>query len=173
MRQLIIGSVAVPVLSALEISQTYEPIEAVTRLRLADGSLIQRTAWRGKLRTTISGRGPIPAGLQGVDWSTSVTIECIAHRALAGAGTTRIFTLPTARRTDSESLPYGRALVGKFWVPTPCTLVTNTATLDAVANATQYQVVYFPKLTCFSSPPTESRDADGTLFGWELTAEET
>lgn len=172
-RQLIVGGVTVPQLAGLEISQSYEPIEAVARVRMANGALIQRVAWAGKLRTRLSGRGAIPAGLQAIDWAVAVTIECIAHRAISGVGTTRVFALPTARRTDTESLPYGRALVGNRWVRTPCTVATNIATLTAVTNAAQYQVVYFPKLTCFASPPTEMREADGTLFGWELTAEET
>jgi hypothetical protein len=171
-RALIVGGVTIPQLAGLEISQSYEPIEAVARLRLASGALIQRTAWAGKLRTTLSGRGAIPAGLQGIDWTAAVTIECIAHRAISGAGTALVFTLPAGRRTDSGSLPYGRALVGRTWVPTSCAIATNVATLGAVSGAAQYQVVYFPKLTCFASPPTESREADGTLFGWDLTAEE-
>ena len=170
MRLLKVGGIVVPNLSGLELGQTYEPLEAVARFRVMSGTLRQRSLWRGKLKTTITGRGTIPAGLQAIDYSAAVDIDCVAHRSITSAS--NVIALPAARRTDSGSLPYGRALVGSTWVPTACVVVTNVATLGAVAGASQYQVVYFPSLSCYATPPRETRDADGQLFSWELSADE-
>lgn len=170
-RQLIVDGVAVPVYASVQISQIYEVLRGTTPKRMRDGSLRWRTVWSGKLRTTISGSGVIPAGFSGIDFDDSFTLSCIAHRAVNSAGTT--ITIPATRRTDAGSTPYGRALVGGKWVPTTVTgIVSNVATLAAVTGATQYQCVYFPEIVVFADPPTETKPEHGPSFGWSLVAEE-
>ena len=170
-RQLIIGGVTVPVYAMTEISQRYEPLQASHDRRTADGTLITRTLWSGKLRTVISGSGLIPPGLADLDFDSNMTLSCVAHRAITQAG--NVFTLPAARRTDSGSTPYGRAAVGDAWVSTPVdSLVSNTLTLTAVTGATAYQAVWFPELTVKARLVSEDHPEHGQAFGWSVEAEE-
>ena len=168
-RALVIDGITVPVWSCTDLTQTYIPLQAVTRRRFADGSAVQRIAWTGKLRTNISGGGFAPSGLQEIDTSDSFLIWCITPIAINGAS--NVFTLPATRRTDSGSEPFGFAVVGDQLIETPCAVVTNTATLTTVAGATGYQVRYFPILTVFADPIQQDL-ARGSAFGWTLEAEE-
>lgn len=169
-RQLIVGSVIVPVYAMTDISQQYADISARSRKRTADGTLITRTLWSGMLSTVITGSGLIPSGLQEVDFDSEFELSCIAHRAVNSA--TNTITIPAARRSDAGSEPYGRALVGERWVATPISgIVANVATLTAVTGATRYQCIYFPKITA-AGDLTEEKPQHGPVFGWTLTAEE-
>jgi len=169
-RQIIVDGISVPVYASISISQTYEELRATSRRRFLGGGAWQRTTWSGKLRTSLSGNGVIPYGLSNVDFTSSFEISCKAPRSINGSG--RVFTLPAARRSDAGSEPYGRALVGDTWVDTPCNVVGDTATLDAVSGATQYQVVYFPKLTVVADAPNESHPNHGPDYSWSIVAEE-
>lgn len=170
-RQLIVGGVTVPVYAMTNISQQYGDISARSRKRTADGTLVIRSLWSGKLSTVITGAGLIPAGLQDIDFDSDFELSCIAHRAVNSA--TNTITIPAARRADTGSEPYGRALVGAKWIATPVTgIVANVATLTPVTGASLYQCVYFPKITA-AGDLTEGKPQHGPLFGWTLTAEET
>ncbi len=61
-------SVTVPVYGAVELTQSYRPLEARTLYRYADGSAALRAQWSGKLATEISGKGLIPPALSGLDY---------------------------------------------------------------------------------------------------------
>lgn len=169
-RQLIINGISVPVWSTFDLSQTYERIQAAWRPRFLDGGAKQRIAYSGKLRTTIAGSGLIPPGISGLNFDNSYVLSCVAPHSIIS--TIATIDIPAARRTDSGSTPYGRALVGDNWVDTEVSMGGNTATLTTVANATAYQVVYFPEITVFSDPPTEDKPKHGPVYGWSLTAEE-
>lgn len=169
-RQLIVDGVTVPVWAMISISQRYEPVQGSYRSRMRSGTLKQRTIWNGKMRTVVTGSGVIPAALTGIDYTGSFTLSCIAHRGVLTASTS--VALPSARRSDAGSEPYGRALVGDQWVATPVSMGGDTATITAVTGATQYQVVYFPEITVFADPPTEDKPEHGPNFGWSLVAEE-
>lgn len=167
-------SVTVPVYGAVELTQTYRPLEARTLYRYANGSAALRAQWSGKLATEISGKGLIPPALAGLNYSSTLTLSCIGHRSIFSSGAA--VTLPAARRVDSE----GTVIVRK-WTADTYTSGTGTTTSGApnVLNITlatgethnQYEVVYFPKLTVFASPPEESwTQNDG--FSWTLRAEE-
>lgn len=174
LRTLILGGVAVPLHSTLELDQRYTVQQAVDRRRTANGDLHQRTTWTGKLATTINASGPIPPGLQALDYTGTLLLSCMQHRAITSAS--NVITLPAARRTDAGSLPYARAQVMRGdvpeWVSTGLAIVSNVATLTPVAGATAYQVLYFPEITVYADPPTETRQARGGAFGWQLVAEE-
>jgi hypothetical protein len=170
-RQLVVAGVDVPIWAMIDISQRYETVTSTFRSRMRSGTLKQRTIWSGKLRTTITGSGVIPAGLGEIDYESSFSLWCVAHRSVQHA-TTGI-QIPANRRTDAGSLPYGRALVGEKWISTDvASTVDNTINLVAVSGATQYQVCYFPKITVFASPPIEDKPQHGPVFGWSLVAEE-
>jgi hypothetical protein len=164
-----LGTVAVPLHARYTLEQSYEPRRAVWQPRLASGSMIQRTRWSGKLATTVRGAGRAPAGLMSLDYTATMSMYCIAGRAISS--TSRTITLPTTRRTDTGATPIGRAWVGDEWYDTTLSIAANVATLSAVSGATLYQVVYWPLLTVYAQPPTEEWQQNGD-HTWSLTAEE-
>ena len=137
---------------------------------MGDGGIEKQTlaGTIGKLKTTISGSGTIPVGLQGVTFTGPLVLKCHQHRAITSAS--RIITLPPTRRSDAGSVPYGRAYVGHEWVATGIGIVGDTATLVEVTGATQYQAVYFPEITVIveGGGPRESRGR-GNQSSWFMT----
>lgn len=150
-------------------SQTYGQIEGATVHRMLDGSALKQQHWR-KLSVRIAGDGWAPAALAGVDWSAAVEIQCIAPRAIHSA--TVNATLPAARRSDLAENVWATAIVAGRLVETSVSVLVNAATATAVAGATSYQFYYYPKLSCYSSGPSESLDVSGAAYGWTLEAEE-
>jgi hypothetical protein len=168
------ASVEVPVYGAVELTQTYRPLEARTLYRYADGSAALRAQWSGKLATEITGKGLIPPALSGLDYSNTIQIDCVAHRSVWSTGSD--VTLPSGRRTDSEATPIARKWNGDTYTTATGTTASGTPnvlniTLASGESNDYYEVVYFPSLTCFASPPEETWvQNDG--FSWSLRAEE-
>ena len=167
-------SVEVPVYGAIELTQTYRPLEARTLYRYADGSAALRAQWSGKLATEISGKGLIPPALSSLDYSNTITIDCVAHRSVWSTGSD--VTLPSGRRTDSEALPIVRKWDADTYTAGAYTMASGTPNIVNITLASgedhdYYEVVYFPSLVCFASPPEETwTQNDG--FSWTLRAEE-
>lgn len=167
----------VPIESALDFSQTYEPLGGVARLRMMSGAAVQQVSWR-KLRTTLSGAGWWPSGLENLNYDDPLTLLCAAPRSILSAS--NVIALPTARRTDAGYTPVGHARLsggatqvgGGELVTTPLSIVADVATLTAVAGATGYQVAYWPVLTVLADPPTLEADLPAAAHRWTLTAEE-
>lgn len=156
-------------LQTFPVSQAYRALEGATVHRMMDGVGRKQQHWR-KLATSISGDGWAPSALAGIDWSAAIEILCVAPRAIHSA--TVSATLPAARRTDFSDAVLCRAIVAGELVATPVSVVGNTATATAVAGATGYQFMYYPKLSCYSSGPSESLDLSGAVYGWTIEAEE-
>jgi hypothetical protein len=167
-RKLVIGGIEIVHPASFMLSQNYTPIQAVSRVRMMNGSLTQQTAWRNKLQTQISGDGIAPAGFQLIDWSEPVTIKCIAERSVTSL--TNVIAIPSARRADYGVA--GRALVGNRFVNTAVAMDGDEATLTAVSGAIAYQAYYWPELICYADPPSETRNARSADYGWSLVAEE-
>ncbi len=166
-----IGSLAIANRAALDLDQTYETIGGETLLRTVSGAAIRQETWR-RLRTTLSGGGWLPAGLETINTSTTQTVACIVPRALI-ADASRQATLPAGRRADAGHLPFALALMAfGDAVNTPVTMAGNVATADAVSGAIGYQILYFPLLTCWVQRPTESGSRGDASYRWELVAEE-
>ncbi len=168
MRNLVIGGIEIPVKSTHTLSQNYEPAQAVNRVRMGDGTLVQQTSWNDKLITTIDGSGLIPPGIQSLDYSATVIIKCAAERAVSSSS--NVIGLPSARRGDYA--PVGRALVDGMWQTTPCAMSVDEATLTVVAGATLYQAIYWPELICYCDPPSETRGVRNSSYGWSLVGEQ-
>lgn len=168
MRSLVIGGVEIPVSASHTLTQNYTPIQAVSRLRMADGSLVQQSSWSDKTRTTIDADGIIPAGLLGLNYNQSITIKCVAERAVSSAS--NVISVPANRRADYGV--EGRVLVNGQWQSTAVSMSVDEATLTIVAGATLYQAIYWPELVCFCDPPSETRGARTADYGWSLEAEE-
>jgi hypothetical protein len=173
-RQLDIGGIVVPLHATFDLQQTYQDLRARSVLRTGSGGAIVREAWSGKLATDIKGEGTLPAGLQTLNYAAAMTIKCVAPRALTQSS--NVFVGVTAnRRSDTDAVPYGRALVGTDWQLTTVTWGTggdiNKATLTTVSGATAYQLVYYPQISAICDPPTEEWDWQSNC-SWSLHAEE-
>lgn len=167
-----IGTLEIPLLAALDIEQTYSPIGGEVVVRTIGGTGIKQLTWK-KLRTTISGSGWLPAGLDTLDTSATLAIACVVPRTVQAVFATRQATLPAARRADAGHLPWGVAVMpDNSMVVTPASLAGNVATLDAVANAVSYHALYLPLLTCWAMRPIDSGTPGDASYRWEITAEE-
>lgn len=167
--ELILGGVRVPIHASMEFQQSYEPIGGHAMHRLNNGTLVKQFRWR-KIATSITARGTIPPALLSLDYDGTLVMDCAAPRSLGGTGL--VYSLPAARRTDTGYTPRARALVGERWVPAQIDITDHVATLTAVANAVQYQVWYWPRLTVYCEPPSEQTDTMEADCGWTLNAEE-
>lgn len=168
MRTLIIGGIEIPINASYQLEQNYVPVQGVSRQRMMDGSLKQQTAWNNKLKTSISGGGVMPAGLQSLDYTGLIVIQCVAERAVSSSG--NVISVPSNRRADYGV--EGRALLNGQWQSTPVSLSVDTATLTVVTGATQYQAIYWPEISCFCDPPSENRGARTADYSWSIEAEE-
>lgn len=167
-----IGSVSVPLLAALGVTQSYVVLGGDTILRSGRGTAIHQQSWR-KLRVTTSGSGWIPAWLDAIDTTQAQTLACVAPRTLPADAGTRQATLPAARRTDAGHLPYGLAFLATGEaLRVGATLAGNVATVDAVSGAVAYGVGYYPQLTVRVLRPTDSADLGAAEARWELVCEE-
>ena len=164
-----LGGVRVPIHAALDFRQSYESIGGYSTRRMTDGTLVKQGQWL-KLKTTIQANGWIPAGLDGLDYSQSLVMQCVSPKSIVSAS--NVMTLPAARRADSGYDPAGWALVAGEWVSTPVNLVVNTATLTIVSGATQYRVMFYPEISVLADPPRQAGDMSGAQYSWQLTAEE-
>lgn len=167
---LTVNSLRLPLPVGGVITQEYAEMGGKALLRFANGAGLLQTAWT-KLRTSISGTGAFPLGLDGVDWSAPVTLGCVAPRSIQSAS--NVITVPAARRTDAA--PYGFAITADNarLLPTPVAIAGNTATLTAVAGALGYQVYWYPLLTVLAPEGLSATwDAAGAVATWQIVAEE-
>ncbi|MCP1675441.1 hypothetical protein J2T57_002591 [Natronocella acetinitrilica] len=165
---LVVGSVIIPQDGQVALEQRYVPVFGGSRVRLSDGSLEQYTRWR-RLRTEITGRGWVPLGLDLLDYDDTVLIDCVAPRSTITTATS--VTLPGVRRPDADVVAHAR-LGQQDWVRTDVSVSGETATIMAVTDALQYQVRWYPRLTCWLAPPDEGLDVPGADWDWRLVGEE-
>ena len=133
-RKLLINGQPISLYEGVQLSQDYEIESAVSFKRTADGSLIRRAIWSGKIRTSITGKGLVPSGLSSFDFSAPYLLSCVAHRAVDSAS--NIITLPAARRSDVGSEPYALAFIGDEWKETGiASVVVNEYTITPVTGA--------------------------------------
>ena len=164
-----LGGVVVPVLASLELEQTYAPIGGYATLRMLDGAGVRQTQWQ-RLRTSLTGSGPIPAGLEALDYSQPQELLCAAPRSLIVTAPTA--NLPVARRTDAGYLPTALALVDGKPAPTTLTIAGDVATIAAVTGAQQYVIRYWPRITVLAETPTVSFSHFRAQWQWTLEAEQ-
>lgn len=165
---IVIGGLRVAFDSAYTLTQSYTEIGGSTLHRMLNGAGVKQQHW-SKLRTVISGSGRVPIGLNSLDYTSPIEIQCMAAMSLSSSST-NVFTLPAARRSDWA--PVGYALVDGRLVRTSCAVATNTATLGTVSGASGYQVLYWPTLTVYAGKPTISYNGRAADGGWSLEAEE-
>ncbi len=161
-----------PPLSALhDLDQDYEVFGPRAIARKMSGRGTQQGVW-SKLRTNLSGKGWIPAGLESLDLLIPHTLLCAAPRAIQSAS--HAIALPAGRRTDgAEFLPQGLAILadGRV-VDTHGVLAGDVLTLTPVTGASRYQARYWPALDVFITTLRNRTDLRGNTVGWEIVAEE-
>lgn len=165
---IIIGGISISPPAGFDLRQTLDPVEAKTILRTLNGTGILQYRWK-KLRSTITGSGWLPDGLDAVDADNAVAVSCIEPLSVASAS--NIITIPRAFRPDLPYAPQGAAIVDGQLMRTPVSLAAAVATLTAVSGATQYHVVYYPVITGFVTIRRQFDDAN-QVCGWTIEIEE-
>jgi hypothetical protein len=165
---LIIDGVEITLRSAIELKQTYSPVEPGVVLRKADGSAIKQVPSWSKLKTEISGSGWLPEGLSGVDFSDSVVVDCVGQRSITSDS--NAIAISDTVRPDVD--PWGIAFVNGHWVDVGSSWAGGTLTIDVISAATLYQARWFPRLTLLCSEPATETDHNNATYGWTLTGEE-
>ena len=166
------GALEIPLLAALDLEQSYEPIGGEGIFRTVAGNGLKQSTW-AKTRITTSGGGWLPAGLESLNVNAQLTIACIVPRSVPAVFATRQATLPATRRSDTGHTPWGIAfLADGSPVKTAATLAGNVATLDAVSGAVAYQAMYLPQFTVWAFRPTDSGTRGDASYRWQLVCEE-
>lgn len=164
-----LGGIVVPYRAARGFQQLYEPAGGITDLVMADGSLKTQQRW-SKTLTRMSGNGQFPVGLSALSRTATHVLMCGAERAISS--TSNVITLPAARRTDSEFLPYGHAVVNGMLVATSINVVGDVATLGVVAGASIYVARYFPQLSVRIIDAPEDVDGWNAEWPWQIVCRE-
>ena len=174
MRRAVLGGVTIPLLAHLNSTQEYARQSRETILEMGDASLIKQVyaGAQRKLRTTLSASGPLPPGLDGLDYDQPLLLLCAAEQSITTTLTS--VAIPSARRSDAGYEPCARAIVNNEVVQTAVSMAGDTANITPVANAEAYQVLWFPQITVYveNGGPTDQHDIDGAQVGWELSARE-
>lgn len=167
---LIIGSIQIPFIAGIDLTQSYSEEGGQVFHRMHSGALRVQRNW-AKLVTEVSAAGWIAPPLAGLDTSLPYEISCIEPRAIYSSSP--VIALPAARRSDAGYEPFGTALLpGNEAVDTPLVLAGNTATLTAVAGALQYSASYYPKFTAHLTDTQERHDDADATWSWSFTARE-
>lgn len=167
--ELIIGGVKIPVLAKTGITQSYTSIGGVYTRRRMGGSAKRQKNWR-KIRTIITAEGPMPPGLDLLNYDATMVISCAKPKHAIGSGL--VYTLPTTRRTDTGFTPYADGYVDMAWKPTSLVIVANVATLTAVPSATMYRVSWYPEFTAYVDLESDDSDLVESTCRWSIVAEE-
>lgn len=162
-----LGGVLVTFDAANTVSQSYSTIGGISSARMGNGTLVKQTAWE-KIATTLRGAGRLPHGLDGLDYSQSMTLECMAPMSKHSG--INVITIPASRRTDTP--PFGYARLKDRLVRTGLSVVINTATLEAVPGADAYVVAWYPVLTVFADAVQSDFSGRGPELSWTINAEE-
>lgn len=165
---LIIDGIEVTFRSTTDLKQTYSPVNNGVLLRMANGDGIKQTPSWGKLKTEISSSGLLPDGLSGVDFDSTVIVDCIANRSITS--TSNAIAILGTVRPDID--PWGVAFVNGKWVNVGSSFLAGTLTIDITAGATKYQASWMPRLTLLCNGIENETDNSGGVFGWSLYGEE-
>jgi len=165
---LIIDGVEVTFISATELKQTYSPVNNGVILRMADGSAVKQTPSWGKLKTEITGSGWLPEGLSGVDFSSSVVVDCVAYRSITSSS--NAIAISDTVRADTD--PTGEAYVNGQWQSVGSSWAAGTLTIDVTSGATLYQAKWFPRLTLYCDEPETETNLSDAEYSWKIYGEE-
>lgn len=167
-----LDGISIPYEAGFGINQTYGIVQASTwpPIRMGDGSAKVQTAWGNKLKTTITGKGWLPAAWGGLDYTQPMLLKCAGGRGIGSQS--NAISIPNARRSEPFYTPTGYAIVNGKEVGSDVTMAGDTATVTPVPNATGYGVIYYPQITVYAKPIETAADLGGAGYGWTIEAEE-
>ena len=167
--QVTLGGVEI-VLHAGTPSQDDAPVAAEAIVRMGNGSGVKLTHFR-KSGGVISGRGWMPPGLDGLDYSQPLELRLTKQESMTQSVPTGFLLTSTPR---DDFAPWAQALVGRDWVRTPVALAGRAATVTPVLGATQYSVQWMPKFLVFAQRPVTQMDPGDPLrpHSWSIPWEE-
>lgn len=170
-KQLTLGGLTIPILASLKARCELRPVERSSLTEMGDGSAVGRTyaGLSRRYRVVISAEGPVPPGLDGMDFSSPLLFQ--SPGTLSITSSVANIVIPAARRSDTDYEPWGRAFVNGRVVPTPVVMAGDTAQLTPVAGADSYQVFWYPEFMVYKEPDglQTVEDIDGAIVSWELT----
>lgn len=167
----VLGGLSIPFESHIDLTQDYIEEAASRVTRHCDGSARKQTAWRGKIKTRLSGSGWYPPGLDLLDYAETLEMACIAQRAVTSA--TNTVTIPAARRADRGFAPIAFVTIdGGHQDATISGIVGNVVTVAPVDGAASYTVCYWPKINVIATPPLQQHDVMADSYRWSMEAEE-
>jgi hypothetical protein len=145
-----LGGVRIPLLSSLNLTQDFSSTARETILPMGDGTLVKQTlsGSEDKVEVSISATGPVPTGLQGLDFTGFLLFKSATPMAISK--TNASITIPSARRSDGIYVPWGRAFVDDAVVLTPVAMDEDVATLTPVTGAQLYQCLWYPQFNVFT-----------------------
>lgn len=156
-----LDGVELSIAAAEGLSQTYAKTKKSFR-RMMSGAGKAQQNYTPKISTTITGKGWMLPGWEGLDLSSSLVLSCSEAETLAKV--TNVIDIPAARRSDVALRCF--AYINGVWQPATFSTNVDQITVTLNASATQYMVGYYPEFSA-----TIEIDQDGRQ-GWTLTAEE-
>lgn len=168
-----LGDVEVPVHGSFDLRTRFAPNVKETVYTMGDGSTDSQALFGSlkKLQAVITGSGPIPPGLDGLDYSQPMLFKSASERTLTLPAVSPAPVLPTQRRLDTGYEPWARAYVDGSMVQTPVVVTDDVATITPVADAEYYQLLYFPQFMAkvIGGGPITEDDARESETLWELS----
>ncbi|MFI4938431.1 MAG: hypothetical protein ACHQJ6_07990 [Candidatus Berkiellales bacterium] len=117
---------------------------------MQSGKTVKQTHFK-RLRTTLSGQGWVPAGLDGLDYSEPLLLKCAVPRSIFSRG--YHIAIPSNRRSDSGFEPKAYAiLVGKL-VEIPHKIQADLLIIEGLTEAAFYQIQYYPEIMVYAEVP--------------------
>jgi len=167
-----LGGISIPYEAGYGINQTYGTVQASTwpPIRMSDGSARVQSSWGNKLKTTITGKGLLPAAWSGLDFTQPMLLKCAG--GLSIGSTVNAISIPNGRRAEPFYQPKGYAVVNGKHIESPVSMAGDTATITTVAAATAYGVIYYPEIMVYAKPFDSDADLGAATYGWVIEAEE-
>lgn len=172
-RTMTLGGVEVPVLASYDLRTQFSPNVKQTLYTMGDGSTESQTLQGSlnKLRVLITGSGPIPPGLDGLNYNLPLLFQSASERSIKLPNTVFSQTLTPYRRADAGYQPWARASVEGRLQVTPVVMSGDQADLTPVAGADYYQLLWFPEFLAIAEGgglayEEDARESEGF---WQIT----
>ena len=165
---LVIAGIRIYMQSRFQINQTYNDIGGTSSFRTLSGKLIKQTHWEG-FSTSISVTGLLPAPIRNIDKTVPLTLDCIAPMSELTSGSL-LFTIPRVIRPDVDIEV--SAIVGDDIFEAEFSIVGNDVTITAIADADDYIITYYPRMTVFILDVQDTSDINERVFSWSIECEE-
>ena len=110
---------------------------------------------------------PSPVTVAGL--TVPLTLDCIAPMSELTSGSL-LFTIPRVIRPDVDIEV--SAIVGDDIFEAEFSIVGNDVTITAIADADDYIITYYPRMTVFILDVQDTSDINERVFSWSIECEE-